>query len=310
MLSVTAASDLSLQSYERLAHFQLRSGSYAQALATTQKSLKLLQAIPVRKCAATISGSTDLSSIPLGVLQEAPVCTAAKDKVLARTLLVAGNVAFLHGDPAAAHRYYEQSLQTDANLVDAAYALGALQVFLGMPHGVDTTLTYLDRVAQHPRFSADVQYLRQTIDPKTKDVVVVPVPPPVGSEHSTTQSALAHPIGDQTTADNGSAHQELLANAERLLAREQYAQALQLYKKLMPMAASNPRFQVGMGWALHHLQHPMRERVWRVAMGHPDALSALARRLNELGAADAASRLKRLLHQSTVPAQPSNVPQP
>ncbi|MBX7097668.1 MAG: hypothetical protein K1X89_08150 [Myxococcaceae bacterium] len=95
--------------------------------------------------------------------------------------------------------------------------------------------------------------------------------------------------------------QKLVADAEGLLAKGQYQQALDAYKRVVPVQPDNARAKAGMAWSLVGLGKPMANQIWSVACQDPAAVDALGDSLKANGDADGAKRLWAKLSE-TVPA--------
>jgi tetratricopeptide (TPR) repeat protein len=87
--------------------------------------------------------------------------------------------------------------------------------------------------------------------------------------------------------------QKLVEGAEDKLAREQFQEALDDYKRVVPFQPENGRARAGMAWALVGLnRQPMAERIWSVAVsGDAKALDTLGETLKAKGNARAAKAL-------------------
>ncbi len=101
--------------------------------------------------------------------------------------------------------------------------------------------------------------------------------------------------------------QKLVEEAEGDLAKGQFQDALDKYKRVVPFEPGNGRAKAGMAWSLVRMnRQPMADNVWNVAAQDPAAIDALGDSLKAKGDPDGAKQLWQRL-ASTVPSYASKL---
>lgn len=257
--------------------------------------------------------------------KDLPLALSCLKKALAPALegdVLLGNALFLEGEKAAALAQYERVLEVADTYDDALFGEGLIlletkgedvkslqkaknnfdryvQIYpAGLKVDRARSLSARAQAAVNAGGMSKVQLqptAQQQLPPPFANANQNNVsPPPLSRE----QMEAAQNI--KLDADGEKAIIGVVEEAEAFLAKGQFQQALDNYKRVMPVMPNFPRAQAGMAWSLIGLnRQPMADRVWGVALsGDADAVDKLGDALKAKGDIAGAKKLWTKLRET------------
>lgn len=246
------------------------------------------------------------------------------------------NAKFLSHDPVGALKVYDSELELFDFDADARYGRAAVlldtkgdDVKSLQAAKADLEL-FLKDYPTHPRAAQAKQFLSRANDaiaaggiskakPKTTPIKEDPhkgmenapfaqqggngtgQPPPL------TKEMIDAVQNTPRTPEMNDAFAKLVEQAEDDLAKGQFQDALDKYKRVVPFQPENGRAKAGMAWSMVRLnKQPMADNVWNVAAQDPAAIDALGDALKSKGDAAGAKGVWQRLAQ-TVPSYASKL---
>ncbi len=243
-----------------------------------------------------------------------PALTAAETEL--------GNALFLSGDVEGALKAHERALVTDPTNLDSQYAHAALlleargDAVPSLEQAKKELTGFIAHAGDSPKLPQARAFLARAekgiaaggLSKIAPQPAALSRPPPAPMANGPAAPApLAPEVVDafnkvERTPELAKNLAGFLDEGEKFLAQQKFQDALDSYKKVMPLEPNNPRVRAGMAWSLVGLnRQPMADRVWGVASSNPEAIDALGDALLKQGDAAGAKAVWTKLKE-TVPS--------
>lgn len=253
-----------------------------------------------------------------------PVALSCLKKALLPVLegeVMLGHALFLDGNKVEALKQYERVLAVSDTSEDALFGEGLLLMELSgddtksLEHAQGNFERYMqlypaglkvDRarmLAGRAKAALNAGGLSKLAAAPPAQSNFAAAPMKTGADVSPPQLTKEQMEAAQNIQLDADGEKEILAvvdEAEDFLAKGQFHQALDNYKRVMPVMPKLSRAQAGMAWSLIGLnRQPMADRIWGVAVsGDADAVDKLGDALKAKGDVEGAKRLWTKLKQT------------